>query len=315
MTRQELSRRDFVRATGAVALTVPFAGQLLAAPSPTSAAETTVKTFYDSLTEKQRGDICMPFDHELRSRINANWKITKHAIGSDFYTKEQRDLLDKIVRGVTSEDGYERFQEQMTEDSGGFENYSVAVFGEPGSDKFQWTLTGRHLTLRADGNTVDGAAFGGGLVYGHGRGNPKSNLFHYQTKAANSVLAALDGAQQKKALIEKAPRENMVPIQGAKGSFPGIAVGELSPDQKQLVEEVLKVILAPYREEDVTEAMSFVKKGGGLDKLHLAYYKEGDLDNDQVWDIWRVEGPNFVCHFRGAPHVHAYLNVGKKPNS
>ena len=39
---------------------------------------------------------------------------------------------------------------------------------------------------------------------------------------------------------------------------------------------------------------------------------QGDLKNDKVWDIWRIEGPTFVSHFRGAPHVHAYINVGLK---
>jgi hypothetical protein len=42
----------------------------------------------------------------------------------------------------------------------------------------------------------------------------------------------------------------------------------------------------------------------------MAFYQQGDLQNDKVWDIWRVEGPSFVWHFRGAPHVHAYINVG-----
>jgi hypothetical protein len=79
-----------------------------------------------------------------------------------------------------------------------------------------------------------------------------------------------------------------------------------------LAESVVKTILAPYRESDVNEAMEFLKQGGGLKNLHMAFYKEGDLNSDQVWDIWRVEGPNFVSHFRGAPHVHAYLNVGMK---
>ena len=314
MTRQNVSRREFVRAAGAAAVATPlitggFAGS---APSPKGKAETAVKAFHASLTEKQREQICFSFDHKLRSRINANWAITKPTIGSDFYTKEQRELLDKVVRGITSEDGYERFQEQMIEDDGGVENYHVAMFGDPAKGEFEWELTGRHLTLRADGDSVDKTAFGGPLVYGHGRGNPKSNLFHYQTKAANKVLEALDGKQREAALIAKAPRESMVPIQGAKGKFPGIAAGDLSDDQKKLVEEVLRVILAPYRSEDVDEAMSFVKAGGGLDALHLAYYKQGDLGADEVWDIWRVEGPNFVCHFRGAPHVHAYLNVGTK---
>ena len=37
-----------------------------------------------------------------------------------------------------------------------------------------------------------------------------------------------------------------------------------------------------------------------------------DLDNDKVWDVWRLEGPTWVSYFRGAPHVHAYINVGLK---
>ena len=38
--------------------------------------------------------------------------------------------------------------------------------------EFEFALTGRHLTLRADGDSVENAAFGGPLVYGHGQSNP-----------------------------------------------------------------------------------------------------------------------------------------------
>ena len=55
-----------------------------------------------------------------------------------------------------------------------------------------------------------------------------------------------------------------------------------------------------------------VKAGGGMDKMRIAFYQSGDLDDDQVWDIWRLEGPTLVCHFRGTPHVHAYINVRKR---
>ncbi len=99
-------------------------------------------------------------------------------------------------------------------------------------------------------------------------------------------------------------------LRGANGSFPGIPVGDLSADQKQLVEATLKVLLAPRRKVDVDGVFEILKAGGGLEKLHLAFYQEGDLQDDKVWDIWRVEGPSFVWHFRGAPHVHAYINVG-----
>ena len=60
------------------------------------------------------------------------------------------------------------------------------------------------------------------------------------------------------------------------------------------------------------EVMEIVKESGGMDKLHMAFYQQGDLQSDKVWDMWRVEGPSFVWHFRGAPHVHAYINIGHK---
>ena len=76
------------------------------------------------------------------------------------------------------------------------------------------------------------------------------------------------------------------------------------------MESVIKTILAPYRREDVEESMSILKHNGGLDDLRMAFYRQNDIGNDKVWDIWRIEGPSFVVHFRGAPHVHAYINIG-----
>jgi hypothetical protein len=289
-----------------------LAARAHAAPTAKSAAETAVGRFYDSLSDSQKQTIVFPFDHELRKKISANWHVTKPTLDDDFYTKEQRALVHEIVRKVTTEDGYARILRQTEDDDGGIGSYSMAVFGSPGTGRFEWELTGRHLTLRADGDSVDQAAFGGPVIYGHGAEKPSENLFHYQTKEANEVFHALDAPQAAKALLAKAPAEAEVAIQGERGSFPGIAVGELSADQKQLFEATLKVILAPYRKEDVDEVFTILKATGGLDKLHMAFYQEGDLQDDRVWDIWRVEGPAFVWHFRGAPHVHAYINIGVK---
>jgi len=315
-----VSRRDFVRkvtglaVAGSVLPALSSPRRAFAAPAATSKAETAVKRLYDSLSEERKKEICFPFDHQLRSKINANWPITKPKI--EEYTKDQQALIDEIFRGVVSPDGYERFQRQMDDDSGGFSDYHIAIFGTPGSGQFEWEMTGRHLTIRADGDSVENAAFGGPIVYGHGAGDGKAglpgNVFYYQTLKANEVFKALDGNQRKAALQTKAPAENAVLVQGSSGKFPGLSVGELSSDQKSLVESVIKVILAPYRDEDVAEALAIQKAGGGLDGLHMAFYENNDVGNDQVWDIWRIEGPTFVCHFRGAPHVHAYVNIAKK---
>ena len=307
-----VDRREFLKAAalgavGSVLTTLPGA---FAAPSPTSAAETAVGRFYNSLSDAQKKTICFGFDDPLRQRINANWHITKPTVGNNFYSKEQRQLVDEIVKNITSKEGYVRLKKQMDDDAGGLDEFSVAIFGEPGKSAFEWELTGRHLTLRADGNSVDQAAFGGPIVYGHGEEDPKKNMYHYQTQQVNEVFKALSADQAKLALVEKAPNESAVALQGANGKFNGIGVGALSADQQQLVTKTLQVLLAPYRAEDVEEAMSIVKAGGGIEKLHMAFYQQGDLGGDKVWDIWRVEGPSFVWHFRGAPHVHAYINIG-----
>ena len=78
-----------------------------------------------------------------------------------------------------------------------------------------------------------------------------------------------------------------------------------------LVEETMQVILAPYRSEDVAEALALLKQGGGFESLHLAFYESDDLGEDQEWEIWRLEGPTFVWHFRGSPHVHTYVNIAR----
>lgn len=307
------SRRAFIKRLGGTALALGTAGPFVhvaeGSPTSSSRAETSVSRLYESLTDAQRDAICLPFDHQLRSKINANWHVVKPTIG-ELFTNDQRANILQIVREVTTEDGYQRLLEQMEDDAAGIDAYSCAIFGDPESGKFQWELTGRHLTLRADGNSVANRAFGGPLIYGHGEEDPKHNLFHYQTKKANEVFRALDAPQAKLALIDKAPKEADVLLQGEGGHFPGIRVGDLSDDQIELVEATLRVLLAPYRQEDVDEAFAILKQGGGLNQLHMAFYREGDLNNDQVWDIWRVEGPSFAWHFRGAPHVHAYINIG-----
>lgn len=312
--RGDVSRRDFLTTTAGAALAASTFGMLpsraLAAPTSESAAEVAVAELYATLTPEQRKIVALPMDDPRRTKINANWSITEAKVGS--FSKSQQELIDKILRGITSEDGYERFIKQMADDNGGVEKYAIALFGTPGKGEFTFELTGRHLTLRADGNTVAGPAFGGPLVYGHGKkGNSDNNLFAYQTKQANKVFAALDSKQREAALLAKSPGEGTVELDG-KRKAAGINVGSLSSDQQELVTETLRTILAPYRQDDIEESMAVIKAGGGNDSLHMAFYQDGDLDKDEVWDVWRIEGPTAVCHFRGAPHVHAYINIAQK---
>lgn len=313
-TETGMNRRNFLQQAGTLAGSAAlFMGPLhgaFAAPSKSSTAETAAQRLYEILTPQQRAQICFPFNHPSRTRVSANWAVTKPAIYEDFFTVEQRGLIREVFKGLTSESGHKRFEEQMEFDDGGFDRYHVALFGDPQSPQFEWLLSGLHATLRADGNSTAGMAFGGPVVYGHGEEEPKDNIFYYQTQKANEVFKALDAAQAKKALLAQPPGETQVALQGTNGQFSGLSVKDLSSDQQELVKSVIQALMDPFREEDVTESMECIEKGGGLGALNMAFYKAGDINADGEWDIWRIEGPSFVCHFRGAPHVHAYLNIG-----
>lgn len=312
-----VSRRGFVQAIAASSLAAlplrSLSAGLFASSSSTGIVETAVTEFRKSLSDDQKKVLCFPFEHELRHRISANWHVTEPTLGQNFYTSQQREMIGRIVKGLCSEEGYERLTRQMDEDAGGLHEFSVAVFGEPDNGKFEFMLTGRHLTLRADGNSVDKAAFGGPIIYGHDQveQDASKNIYYYQTQHTDAVFKSLSQDQAKLALIEKAPQEAAVQLQGDTGKFAGIKVGDLKADQKALVEKTLTVLLAPYRKDDIDEVMQILKDTGGVDQLHMAFYQQEDIGGDKVWDIWRVEGPSFVWHYRGAPHVHAYINIGQ----
>ena len=124
----------------------------------------------------------------------------------------------------------------------------------------------------------------------------------------------LDGKQREKALIKVAPYEDEVGFQGKGTELPGIPISELTTDQKEHAQSVLKTLIDPYRTSDQGEVKKCLDAQGGLDACHLSFYREGDIGNDGVWDIWRLEGPSFVWHFRGTPHVHVWVNVADDPS-
>ena len=78
-----------------------------------------------------------------------------------------------------------------------------------------------------------------------------------------------------------------------------------------MVSQLLEMMLRPFRAFDAEEVRACLDSNGGVDKLRLTFFKEGDIGNDGVWDIWKLEGPAFSWFFRGSPHVHTWLNVAR----
>jgi hypothetical protein len=307
------SRRQFILGAAAGGLSA----QGLLAESKAATGETLVQQLYSSLSEPQRKELCFEFDHPLRSKVDNNWHITKARVGA--LHADQHDLVKQIFNSLHSEEYRSEVLRQFTEDSGkeGFDGASIAIFGQPGTGKFEFVFTGRHCTRRCDGDSVEGAAFGGPIFYGHAsksfNESPKheGNAYWFQAQRANEVFQALDGKQREAALLGTSRDEDgtdTVKLSGKARGLPGIAVSQLAADQKGLVRAVVSDLLKPFRKTDADEAMKYID-AGGFDNLHMAFYKNQDVGNDGVWDVWQLEGPNMVWYFRGDPHVHCWAHI------
>lgn len=319
------NRREFLRTAGGAAALGAMSGGLVQAlevdPSTTRAksnpAEEMIREFYLSLKDDQKKQLIYPWDHGARGRLSRlttpNSALFGKRIGQS-YTKPQQEQVKKILRAILADDeAFTRISRNGSWDgSRTFEGCGAVLFGDPkDKEKFAWVFTGHHLTVRCDGNSVPGAAFGGPIYYGHSaQGTSARNVWFYQTKRVQSVYDALDEKQKKKALATKKGVDRERSLQPNNPAL-GIQIKELSADQKKLVEDVMKDLLSPFRKEDGEEVIQLIKANGGMEKIHLAFYGKGDGLVPR-WDYWRLEGPGFIWNYRVLPHVHCYVNIATR---
>jgi hypothetical protein len=329
-----IDRRNFLRAAGGSAAVVALgaAGLSRAADSPavqektkkSRPAEELVKELYSNLTDEQKKTVLFPYD-EGQTKTNRATRLgmynaaIKNIHIEKAYTKAQQELIEKIVKAMSSGDeGYRQISRAGTWDaSKTFGHCGALFFGEPTEgNKYAFVFSGHHMTIRCDGDFADGNAFGGPIYYGHTpNGYSRGNVFNYQTRSVKSVYEALDEKQRKKATLAKTSGEQYPSIKfhPKAEDRPGLPIADLSKDQQGLVEKVMSAVLSAYRKEDVEEVMAIIKKTGGMEKIQLAFYLENaersKISEKEPWTFWRLEGPGFVWNYRVLPHVHTYVNI------
>ncbi len=203
-------------------------------PRPPSRDSTTRSPTSRKRTSASTGTTRSKDNGLLRTHVSNNWQITKPHIRSDFYTKKQQDVIHDIFKGIINPDGTTASSSSSRTTPAarnGASEQSIAIFGKPGGDKFEFVMTGRHMTLRADGHSQDHVAFGGPIFYGHAASgfNEKvhhpGNVFWPQAVAGQQGLPdARRQAAGQGAWSQKRPQEAAVGFQGDKGTFPGIPV-------------------------------------------------------------------------------------------
>lgn len=284
-----------------------------------SGAEGLAARLYDDLDRGQRAEICFAWDHQdperglLRSFIANHWQVTRPIVTSEFFSARQQRLIRQLFESLLDPAWRAPFVRQLADDNQGDiwgRHQSVAFFGSPRSGPWQFAITGRHLTLRT--GSRQSQVFGGPIVYGHAPGGffeqagHPGNIFWSQAKAASRLFDRLDPGQRKAAEIDALPAETAIAFDTAPA---GLSARRLTDGQKQELNGVIQSLMAPFRAADRARIAECLVRQGGLDALHIAFAR-ADRVSAPDWDNWRLQGPSFVWHWRGWPHVHVWVNVG-----
>jgi hypothetical protein len=326
-----LGRRDFIRVLGASAVAAALPAAPLSALAKAraarlekqAAAEQLIFELYASMSDDQKKKLILPWDHKAGNQplparlMTANAPAKGSVIGLE-YNKKQVELLDRIFRSIANgEEGYRRLSRNKTFDStGDFESAGAQIYGEPvEGKKFSLVFVSHHLTVRCDGNSEEKTAFGGPLYYGHSpSGFAKTNVFFDQTQAAMGVFDALTAEQKKSALLDNrqwADGVGSVKLPPKDAKKTGLAFADMSKEQREAIEKLMRQLVAPYRKEDGDEVMEILKANGGFEQLSLAFYKDKETGKEP-WSFWRLEGPGFVWSYRAMPHIHTFVNISSK---
>jgi hypothetical protein len=280
--------------------------------SPASVDELAQRLFA-SLEPETRAEVCVEYDHPLRQYHNRGIWGGGLSIYADRFTREQRGLLTDLLYAGLSEQGRERVPNEFYVQFGGVQLMNVLLCGDPSSPPYQLILSGPHLNLRLGGKSREGVAFGGPQVYGDQRGDERhglpGNIYRFQLQISQRLFRNLAPSQQKETLLETAPIQTQIELLGRAGTFPGTPVASFTPESRSIVRELVDAILSTYRPSDVAYAWDCIEQNGGLDALFLSYYADGEVEKSGEYQIFRLEGPAAVFYFRGAPHVHAFVNV------
>jgi len=304
-------------AVGAVGLFGRYG--LLAPPASTSVApvDELAAEVYAALPEEARAAACVPFDHPLRQYYNRGLAAGGLAVNAASLPWRTRRLVTDLMHAGLSEPGRARIPQQDITRWGGVNFMRLLFCGEPISGPYTAVLSGVHLNLRLGGRNPEGVAFGGPQVYGDQRGNGvgglPGNTYRYQLEAAQRLLTAMTKAQRATARVERAPAQTLIGLQGSNARFDGIPIAELDADARGLARALVATILGTYADRDAAYAWQCLEHNGGVDALHFADYdvdfQGGRHAGEAPSQIFRLEGPAAVLHFRGEPHVHAFAHV------
>lgn len=332
------SRRVFLAGMGSIAgLAVTRSKGWFDVATHDMSFESAFYAFVQSLSPIQRKHTFLSIDDPMRQITKTDAVHRGPHIGT-LYDHQQIALIRQMYLRMVSDQGREWLHNTISLE-GRFEGSMFKIYSDLLSQtslgNSQVVINGGHYMLRSNDVASSGYALGGPVSYGQQLGNyqykVQGNAFKAHGDAVDQFHQSLNAEQRLRAYQTDPPEELVTQIQGPDAIYPGLQIGNVSGASKEIAIDMISTLLAGYSGPQRREAWSVIEANGGLDSLHLALYSDfgfyadgsrySDLsDNERTTrglpyiQVWRIEGPASVMHFKGYPHVHAYMNFVKDPN-
>ena len=343
-----LKRRDFLSATGGLVLGSTALGSMLPgsrafAQNPTglviqeavkkmaSQPETLVKVLFDTLSPKQRENICFDWEHRRRrARPAANAR--RQQLGHHRILRQRQQLLHQGSAKDHPRDLRRHHQPRVALADRQAAGRRLRRLRRAEQHRDLRHARQREVRVRDDRPAHDDPlrrqlrrprrVRRTDLLRPRGRWHSTRRRTTRATSSGrrpwqrtSSTRCSTASSRSRRCVKKGMPTrtESRLPRQGRR--FPrACRSANCRATRKSELQNVMAALVEPYRQSDRDEVTECLKKQGGLDACHLAYYaSERHRQRRRVGQL-AAEGPSFVWHYRGAPHVHVWVNVADDPS-
>jgi hypothetical protein len=304
--------------------------------------------FLATLTDEQRARIVRPFEDDA---ARTNWSYwppdpsEREGLLIAGLSAAQRIAFHRMLMAATSGQGYAKSTAVMwlddilrAEEAGKLAapdaervtppgqlpprrssaNYRIVMFGQPGSARWGWMLTGHHLAANftvvngavaftplfvgASPQVVGDGPYAGWHVLGHEtvRGFELARSLTDQQRR----VAVVSGVASNAAFTDRGRREQLK-------TMVGIPASQLSAQQQQVLWGLVREFVGSAGDEAAQAKLRAIERDG-LDQLHFAWW--GPTTDPAQRFMYRIHGPSILIEYvrqgQGSTplnHVHAIV--------
>jgi hypothetical protein len=306
--------------------------------------------FLGSLSAEQRAIASLPFEDDA---ARVNWSnlpapmAPRHGIALAELSPEQRRAAHGLLIAAMSSQGYgktaaimwiddilrveegewlesatlppeQRAQREVILASRSSGNYWFVVFGDPGTSRWGWAMSGHHLA--ANFTVVDGQVAFTPLFLGASPQTVSSgpyagwSVLQHEIDRGFAMMASLNEEQRRQAVIAGAVTPDLFTGRGRKDSLAapvGLPASQLDARQQAQLWGLIREFVGDANDEAAAAQMEAIR-ADGLEQLHLAWW--GPTDDPAQRFMYRIHGPSILIEYarentRGEPgnHVHAIV--------